>query len=190
VAGRDEPKDPFTAVKGWRQDYWMLRLLDERGLDLTGGGGPCDWNVGETKYRSQLRSFDGFARRLASCGWVIVHRNLLPGKPLAAVPVGQVDPGNDVELDRLGGLVGEALGLSPSLARLIFEHSKTDTEPHPASEAGQPKARSAQTPDYGRYLALDPAVLRVLNSAISDSSPDRDELAALAEAAKAAATAA
>ena len=61
----------------------------------------------------------------------------------------------------------------------------------PSASPTRPPSRSSSTSfpasTYSRYLELDPAVLRVLDSAIADSSPDRKELAALADAAKAAA---
>jgi hypothetical protein len=66
--------DPYRAVKGWIQDYWMLRLLDQRGLDLWGGGGPFDLDVGFRKGEARHTAFKNFAQRLALLGWVIAWR--------------------------------------------------------------------------------------------------------------------
>lgn len=184
------PADPFGAVRGWQQDYWMMRLLDVRGLDTNAGGGPHSPLVGERKARALVSQFRNFAERLAALGWVIVWQPSEPGAPAAvrAIPVDDWRPGVDAELPELGGLVGEALGLAAPIARAAYS-SSVEAMPSGALVTGAALLANAAAhpPAYPRLSTKDASVLQILEDLVARPGTGPLDLAELEAAADAAA---
>lgn len=188
---RVEVPDPFKAVRGWTQDYWLLRLLDPRGLDVHGPGGPYDPEVKVATAVSRRASFFNFADRLASMGWVIIWRSASDGSARAiAVPIGELVLGEDTEDQGLGGLVGVAMGLPWLVARSVYKASISQIGASGLVSAMDLIAVNRKSPPaYGRFLATSPEAMAVLESLIDEcgvpAEVDLDELLEAAEAAAA-----
>ena len=192
MAERVELADPFKAVRGWNQDYWLLRLLDPRGLDVYGPGGPYDPEVAPGKAWSRSMSFFNFAERLASLGWVIVWRSATGSSArVVAVPAENCVIGDDTEVKNLGGLVGVALGLPWSVARLLYKDSIARTSSLGLVNAAVRMAATRETPPaYRRFLEASPEAMAVLECLIGQTDvADEIDLSSMLIAAEAAAAA-
>lgn len=176
--------DPHRAVKGWIQDYWMLRLLDPRGLDLWGGGGPFDMEVGLRKGDARLTAFKNFAQRLALLGWVIVHRTDQNGSVTVAVPGHEWDTTAELEVSTIGGCGGVALGLPPILSKALFNAARATAD---SQADGESPEAPRKVPAYRSYTQLDTKVLQILEHMLTEHEADDVDLDELRTAAIAAA---